>query len=82
MCKEGNVTYRFESTYVKDDCSQNCTCINAGGDGIPSPRCDDFKCPNTTMLCEVGSKIQLNPSQMGQSNCFCNKSSCVESKYL
>ena len=72
-CRYENTTCKSGDYFVKDDCSQNCTCYD---DFVCSPFCVDEplgKCP-------IGYGIEKYRNPISGTKCFCKRRRCVKSK--
>lgn len=93
VCKDGNQTYKSGENFIKDDCSENCTCSpvllldrrrRRAFEGIEKavysncfPLCDASLLQTQ---CAVGFKVGEYQNEVNGTNCFCNRSRCVERK--
>ena len=93
VCKDGKKTYRSGENFVKDDCSENCTClpfIHAGrrrrsifeeigsvGFSACSPLCNARQ---LRTQCAVGLRVEEYRNKVDGTNCVCNESKCVKRK--
>ena len=70
-CKDDNTIYELGATYLKHDCSSQCTCI-AGG----IPVCQSLCLLNTTS-CGIGEMSQNYEEPVVGTNCSCTKQRCL-----
>ena len=91
-CKDGNKTYKSGENFIKDDCSENCTCshiiplrrrrstfgeIGTFGRSRCIPLCG-VRLFQTQ--CAVGFKVEEYRNPVNGTKCFCNESRCVKRK--
>ena len=91
-CKDGNKTYKSGENFIKDDCSENCTCSHIiplrrrrstfGETGtFGRSRCIPLCGVRLFQTqCAVGFKVEEYRNPVNGTKCFCNESRCVKRK--
>ena len=77
VCKDGNTTYKPGDKFIKNDCSQNCTCFD---DFVGYTECSSLCATKPLKKCPSGFKVEEHGDPINGTNCFCNRSSCVKRK--
>ena len=76
-CKFTNGSFKVGKIFIREGCSERCTCLKRKNVGILS--CEPLCTNKTPSICPPGQIIKVSRSQLNK-KCFCIERRCVKRK--
>ena len=74
-----NGTFKVGDTFIRDNCSERCTCFKRANFGLLS--CEPLCVNKPPPVCSTYEIIKAFQLQVNKTKCFCSEKRCVKRKY-